>query len=82
MTPRSGLTEPKSVVAGEGPLQRPPAELPQPLIPQTKPAEPTAPRSRWQSADLFGSAQEIEIEHGQAVYRLRLTTLGKLILTK
>ena len=37
---------------------------------------------RWRSADLFGSGQEVEIEHGQAVYRLRLTSLGKLILTK
>jgi len=37
---------------------------------------------RWRSTELLGSAQEIEIEHGQAVYRLRLTALGKLILTK
>jgi hemin uptake protein HemP len=37
---------------------------------------------RWRSTELFGPAQEIEIEHGQAVYRLRLTALGKLILTK
>jgi hemin uptake protein HemP len=50
---------------------------------QSAPAEarPTATR-RWRSADLFGAAQEIEIEHGQAVYRLRLTSLDKLILTK
>jgi len=37
---------------------------------------------RWQSAVLFGSEQEIEIEHGRAIYRLRQTSLGKLILTK
>lgn len=37
---------------------------------------------RWRSADLFGRDHEIEIEHGQAVYRLRMTSLGKLILTK
>ena len=47
-----------------------------------EPRPPTAARSRWRSTELFGSAQEIEIEHGQAVYRLRLTSLGKLILTK
>lgn len=46
-----------------------------------------APRSvgaarRWQSAVLFGNEQEIEIQHGQAIYRLRQTSLGKLILTK
>lgn len=37
---------------------------------------------RWCSAELLGLAHEVEIEHGQAVYRLRLTALGKLILTK
>jgi hemin uptake protein HemP len=37
---------------------------------------------RWSSVDLFGTLSEIEIEHGSAVYRLRRTSLGKLILTK
>ena len=37
---------------------------------------------RWRSAEIFGGEREIEIEHGAAVYRLRLTSLGKLILTK
>ena len=37
---------------------------------------------RWRSAELFGAERAIEIEHGAAVYRLRLTSLGKLILTK
>lgn len=48
------------------------------------PARPAAPPPvrRLRSAELFGPEQEIEIEHGQAVYRLRLTSLGKLILTK
>jgi hemin uptake protein HemP len=45
-----------------------------------RPRAPAAPRLR--SPDLFGSAVEIEIEHGQQVYRLRKTSLGKLILTK
>lgn len=31
---------------------------------------------------LFGEAREVEIHHGDAVYRLRLTRAGKLILTK
>ncbi len=43
---------------------------------------PAAPARRWRSAELFGPLHEIEIEHGQAIYRLRLTSLGKLILTK
>ena len=47
------------------------------------PGGPAAPGARrWRSAELFGPAQEIEIEHGQAIYRLRQTSLGKLILTK
>lgn len=41
-----------------------------------------AHRPRWRSADLFGAAEEIEIEHGDAVYRMRITSMGKLILTK
>ena len=39
-------------------------------------------RPRVQSDALFGSAHEIEIQHGEAIYRLRITSLGKLILTK
>jgi hemin uptake protein HemP len=46
-----------------------------------RPSGPSAAR-RWRSSELFGSTHEIEIEHGPSVYRLRLTSLGKLILTK
>jgi hemin uptake protein HemP len=31
---------------------------------------------------LFDGTNEIEIQHGEAIYRLRITSLGKLILTK
>ncbi|HSW04571.1 MAG TPA: hemin uptake protein HemP [Aquabacterium sp.] len=34
------------------------------------------------SSALFGGTDEIEIAHGDALYRLRITSLGKLILTK
>jgi hemin uptake protein HemP len=34
------------------------------------------------SRELLGAAHEIEIVHGSQRYRLRLTSLGKLILTK
>lgn len=37
---------------------------------------------RVTSETLLAGNTEIEIEHGDAVYRLRLTSLGKLILTK
>jgi len=34
------------------------------------------------SSDLFGTAREILLEHGEALYRLRITHSNKLILTK
>jgi hemin uptake protein HemP len=37
---------------------------------------------RWSSRELLGGSREVEIEHEGQVYRLRLTSLGKLILTK
>ncbi len=37
---------------------------------------------RISSQTLFAGANEVEIEHRGALYRLRQTSLGKLILTK
>jgi hemin uptake protein HemP len=51
-------------------------------------AEAPAPRSAadggrcWRSEELFGAGSEVCIQHGEAVYRLRRTAQGKLILTK
>lgn len=46
-------------------------------------ATPRSPQPRIvASAELFGDAQEVQIEHLSQVYRLRRTSLGKLILTK
>jgi len=45
-------------------------------------SEPSLPRLRWSSSTLLGGCREVEIEHEQVVYRLQLTSLGKLILTK
>jgi hemin uptake protein HemP len=39
-------------------------------------------RQRLQSTELFGTANEVVIEHAGEEYRLRLTRQGKLILTK
>jgi hemin uptake protein HemP len=36
----------------------------------------------WQSAELFGDAKLIQIQHGSEVYQLRITRQGKLILNK
>ncbi len=38
--------------------------------------------ARWRSADLLGGATRVEIDHAGAIYQLRLTAQGKLILTK
>lgn len=53
------------------------------------PAAPTAPSMlddgdlpRWPSQVLLAGGREAAIQHAGAVYRLRLTALGKLILTK
>lgn len=41
------------------------------------------PLPRWETTQLFGPRNnEVEIEHRGAIYRLRITSLGKLILTK
>ncbi|WP_034411480.1 hemin uptake protein HemP [Derxia gummosa] len=37
---------------------------------------------RLSSAELFEQTREIEIEHNGAIYRLRITSMGRLILTK
>jgi hemin uptake protein HemP len=45
------------------------------------PARPAHVRSIT-SEQLFAEFPEVQIAHGDAVYRLRRTALGKLILTK
>ena len=44
--------------------------------------ELTSDLRRIDSADVFGTASEVLIRHGNVDYRLRRTSLGKLILTK
>jgi hemin uptake protein HemP len=47
------------------------------------PADPRPPsRRKVTSAELFGPAREIIIEHRAEEYRLSITRAGKLILTK
>ncbi|MBQ0936677.1 hemin uptake protein HemP [Ideonella paludis] len=61
------------------------------LAPSQALARPTGPAGlpppdegpvRWDSALLFKGQQELIIEHHGQSYRLRITALGKLILTK
>ena len=44
-------------------------------------SKPTSRRT-IRSADLFGEAREVVIEHRAEEYRLTITRAGKLILTK
>ena len=61
---------------------RPIPGLPANPAPASAVAAAGTPR-RLRSEQLFaGGAVEVEIEHQQQVYRLRRTSLGKLILTK
>lgn len=53
-----------------------------PQLTPTGRAPCNAPPRRINSAELLGAAQEVEICHTGQIYRLRLTALGKLILTK
>jgi hemin uptake protein HemP len=45
-------------------------------------AEGAAPRKRVSSRELFGAVREVVIDHVGEEYRLRITSQGKLILTK
>jgi hemin uptake protein HemP len=63
------------------------ATQPQPTLPAATPPVPAQPIVREEvhriSSDvLLAGAQEVQIEHHGALYRLRQTSLGKLILTK
>jgi hemin uptake protein HemP len=64
------LAEPKKPAAAPAPASMP------------TPVEHGEVRPLWQSEQLFGPLHEICIQHGGSVYRLRKTSLGKLILTK
>lgn len=61
------------------------AAQPTPPTPPAPASEPPAVRDEVQrisSEVLLAGAQEVQIEHRGALYRLRQTSLGKLILTK
>lgn len=49
---------------------------------KTQPDQSLSEPRRYSTGDLFGDTDEILIEHGDMLYRLRRTSLGKLILTK
>ncbi len=51
-----------------------------PSSPAPAPASPAQP-VRLNSQDLLRTAKAVEIEHDGKIYQLRVTRLGKLILT-
>jgi hemin uptake protein HemP len=55
-----------------------------PHTPSSPPAPPVAPSPapRWSSETLLAGQRETRIVHQGAIYTLRLTASGKLILTK
>lgn len=53
-----------------------------PAEPGPGPAAGTGLPPHWHSRQLFGPHAEVTIDHRGAIYRLRITSLGKLILTK
>jgi len=57
---------------------------PEPLstAPPPAPQRPPADARQLDSRSLFGAARELLIQHNGALYRLRMTRAGKLILTK
>jgi hemin uptake protein HemP len=50
--------------------------------PRARPDSLILVQPHWHSEQLFGEHHEICIQHGTSLYRLRKTSLGKLILTK
>lgn len=56
--------------------------VPAPRLQAGTAPSPAQQAVRVSSAQLFGSAVEVQIDHHGAVYRLKQTSLGKLILTK
>ena len=60
--------------------EQPPRPFPTP--PVSPSGVPGAEPKQWTSAAILGDGREALIEHVGAVYRLRLTSSGKLILTK
>ena len=54
--------------------------LDQRTVPAAEPQRPAA--ASLDTRELFGTRRELTIQHGDDVYRLRITRNSKLILTK
>ncbi len=54
----------------------------EPAPPSEAALNPSLRPTIYRSAELFAGGNEIWIEHGEEMYRLRITSQGKLLLTK
>jgi hemin uptake protein HemP len=80
---RAGNAQVHKPTGGGGVMQRSaPAHQLANAAPGAASPERGAQLRRINSRELLGAAQEVEISHTGQIYRLRLTALGKLILTK
>lgn len=61
--------------------QAQPAATPALAVACQQPLQAT-PCVQYDSRQLFGDALEVHIQHASQLYRLRVTSLGRLILTK
>jgi hemin uptake protein HemP len=59
-----------------------PSDNADPQLRPARDAESAVPRKRLNSRELFGALREVVIDHVGEEYRLRITSQGKLILTK
>jgi len=64
------------------PCLTPETAHPSPVAPGPGAATGSSTCPRWRSSDLMEQGRLAEIEHAGQLYRLRITALGKLILTK
>jgi hemin uptake protein HemP len=68
-------------------MEKPPLTSISDIAPEKVPNVPSQPARRgqirrWDSRDLFGGTRELLIQHAGSEYHLRLTSQGKLVLTK
>lgn len=53
-----------------------------PVVTLARTPQPTTPRKTYSSEELFGDQRDLNIEHRGEIYSLRITSFGRLILTK
>ena len=78
----ANLIEDPGPVGGAAAAQPPARDPSTPAVRSGVPSHTLRTVLRISSEQLFAGAAEVQIEHRGALYRLKQTSLGKLILTK